>query len=67
METRGWTQSDIERIIVEGQQFRAIDKTAGFTPATRYMDPLTGRFVVVNNGTGTIVQVSDIGFIPNEF
>lgn len=49
-----------------GQSHEVTDKTAGFTPATRYTDPATGKFIVVNNQTGNVIQSErhDQAFFP---
>jgi RHS repeat-associated protein len=62
MGQRGWTPQDIERAIRYGQQNAATDRTAGFTAATRYTDPVTGKYIVVNNTTGKVIQVSRSDF-----
>jgi RHS repeat-associated protein len=65
MAQRGWTPQEITRVYREGVPSQVPDKTAGFTPATQYVDPATGKFIVVNNATGNVVQVSGPGFRPN--
>lgn len=65
MVKRGWTQAEVEKVVAEGAQSEVVDRTTGFTPATQYLDTASGRFVVVNNATGNIVQVSGADFLPN--
>src|SRR5208337_713998 len=65
MAQRGWTPQDIENAYRNGVPSQVVDRTAGFTPATQYLDPATGKFVVVNNQTGNVIQVSGAGFLPN--
>jgi hypothetical protein len=54
---RGWTQKQILEAFEKGQSFPAVDKTAGFSPATRYVHPTTGKSVVINDATGKVIQV----------
>lgn len=65
MVQRGWTREEIQRVYETGIPAQVPDKTAGFTPATQYVDPATGKFIVVNNETGRVIQVSGPGFRPN--
>ncbi|MGH7868677.1 MAG: colicin E5-related ribonuclease [Candidatus Dormibacteraceae bacterium] len=65
MAARGWTRQDILEVFEKGQPSGVVDRTAGFTPATQYLDPATGRFIVVNDTTGSVIQVSRAGFKPN--
>jgi RHS repeat-associated protein len=65
MAERGWTQQDIQNVYQNGSTSTAIDRTAGGQPATQYLDPATGKFIVVNNTTGNVIQVSGPGFRPN--
>lgn len=50
METRGWTEGSIQEAINSGEQIRAINKATG-NPATRYINPTTGKSVVVDDVT----------------
>jgi hypothetical protein len=67
MVKRGWTNQDILDVVKNGQRSQTVDYTSPTPAATQYLDPATGRFVVVNNTTGKIVQVSDTTrpFAPN--
>lgn len=65
MANRGWTQGEVERVVATGEQTTVVDRTAGSTPATQYLDRASGKFVVINNATGNVVQVSGPGFLPN--
>ena len=59
MKARGWTESDIrEALKTEG--IPAVGKKG---QATRYVNPRTGKSVVVDNGTGEIFHVGGEGFI----
>ena len=65
MVKRGWTPQEIDRVYREGVPSQVVDRTAGFTPATQYVDPETGKFIVINSQTGNVIQVSKPGFRPN--
>jgi RHS repeat-associated protein len=65
MAARGWTQQDIQNVYQNGTTSSAIDRTACGQPATQYLDPATGKFIVVNNTTGNVIQVSGPRFQPN--
>ncbi|MGH9407351.1 MAG: RHS repeat-associated core domain-containing protein, partial [Terriglobia bacterium] len=65
MATRGWTRQDILDVFEKGEQTQVVDRTAGGAPATQYLDPETGQFIVVNDKTGNVIQVSGPGFRPN--
>lgn len=62
---RMWTKEQILEAYEHGDAFPAIDMTAGGAPATRFVHPTTGKFVVINNETGNIVQVGGEGFLPS--
>jgi hypothetical protein len=63
---RNWTPEDITNILSDGGQFPAPNKVNPENTATRYQDPTTGRYVVRDDVTKEILQVSAPGFIPNE-
>lgn len=65
MKQRGWNKSDVENTIKNGKQESAIDSrhnpktgTQNNTPATRYTNS-DGSYIVRNNETGDVVQVSN--------
>jgi Colicin E5 ribonuclease domain len=62
MAKRGWTEEEIQEAAETGEAHPAVDKTAGDTPATRYVHPVTGKSVVVNNQTGRVIHVGGEGF-----
>lgn len=62
MAKRGWTPEDVWRAVETGERYTAEDLTEGGAPATRYVDPVTGRSVVVNNATGNVIHVGGFGF-----
>jgi hypothetical protein len=65
MTTRGWTKAEIQQTYETGVRTKVVDKTAGGQPATQYLDKATGKFIVVNDATGNVIQVSGPGFRPN--
>jgi len=64
MASRGWTPEQIDEVIENGEQFPAPNNVNPGNPATRYMDLTTGRFVVMDNATGEILQISGDNFEP---
>ncbi|MGH9396160.1 MAG: colicin E5-related ribonuclease [Terriglobia bacterium] len=46
-------------------RFPAVDRTTGGAPATRYVNPATGKYVVINDTTGQVIQVSKPGYVPH--
>jgi RHS repeat-associated protein len=68
MVTRGWTKKAILNTIREAQEggkvFNVVNKATG-GPATEFVSPSTGRFVVVDGATKQVLQVSGPGFLPN--
>lgn len=64
MPKRGWDETDIENTIKNGKQESAMDTrhtktgTRNNSPATKYTNP-DGSYVVRNNNTGDIVQISN--------
>jgi hypothetical protein len=61
MGQRGWTPEQLDEAVKSGWRIDAIDKATN-EPATRYVNPTTGRSVVINNVTNDIVQVAGDGF-----
>lgn len=64
MLSRGWTKQEILDTIQNGKAYDVINKATG-GPATEYVNPATGKFVVVDNTTKQVLQVSGPGFRPN--
>lgn len=68
MVSRGWTREGILDTIQQGQEggttYSAINKATGGA-ATEFVNPSTGRFVVVDNTTNQVLQISGPGFQPN--
>ncbi len=59
MARRGWTDQQIrEAMLTPG--IAAVGKNG---PATRYVHPVTGKSVVVDNATGEIFHVGGEGYI----
>lgn len=65
LKKRDWTPEQITRTIKNGKRFKAPNKVNPGNTATRY--EYEGRFVVRDDKTKEILQVSDKSFIPNKF
>jgi hypothetical protein len=61
MGPRGWTQEAIQEAIRSGEQVQALNKATG-NPATRYIHPITGQSVVVDDLTGEVIHVGAPGY-----
>jgi RHS repeat-associated protein len=61
MESRGWTEEEIQEAIKSGEQVQAVNKATG-NPATRYINPKTGQSVVLDNTTKEVIHVGGPGF-----
>jgi len=64
LKNRDWTPKQITETIKYGKQFPAPNKVNQANTATRY--EYRGRFVVQDDQTKEILQVSDKNFIPNK-
>jgi RHS repeat-associated protein len=64
MGTRGWTKDEIIKTVEGGTQHTVVNKATGGT-ATEFVNPANGKFVVVDNATKQVLQVSGPGFKPN--
>jgi RHS repeat-associated protein len=62
MASRGWTPQDITDAYGKGEAFPATNKLRGGTPATRYVNPGTGKSVVIDNATGEVIHVGKAGY-----
>lgn len=63
MGTRGWTTQEILDTVKGGKAFDVVNKATG-GPATEYVSS-SGKFVVVDNATKQVIQVSKPGYSPN--
>lgn len=63
MVSRGWTKQEIFDTVKAGKAFPAVNKATGGA-ATEYVSA-SGKFVVVDNATKQVIQVSGPGFLPN--
>lgn len=53
----------VDDALTTGKSFPAANKLGGAnTPATRYVDPGSGKSIVVDDASGEIVHVGDVGF-----
>jgi RHS repeat-associated protein len=65
MASRGWTgPQEILETVQNGEAYSVVNKATGGA-ATEYVNPATGKFVVVDNATKQVIQVSGPGFRPN--
>lgn len=68
MARRGWTKQAILDTMQEAQESGTVhtvpNKITG-GQATEYINPVNGKFVVVDNATKQVIQVSGPGFKPN--
>jgi hypothetical protein len=62
MTKRGWSTDEIRDAFENGESYPATDLTNGGTAATRYVNPTTGKSVVINNTTGGVIHVGGPGF-----
>ena len=62
MEKRGWDSAQIDDAVNSGQQFPAPNKLNPSNGATRYVNPKTGKSVVIDNTTGQVIHVGGDGF-----
>jgi hypothetical protein len=61
MDDRGWTADQIDEAVKSGSRIDAINRYTG-APATRYVNPTTGRSVVIDDATGEVVHVGGDSF-----
>jgi membrane carboxypeptidase/penicillin-binding protein len=66
MNSRGWTKQEILDTVREGDAYPVTNKATG-GPATEYVSRSTGKFVVIDNNTGQVIQVSKAGYAPNHW
>ena len=64
MASRGWTAQEITETVQNGKAYSVLNKATGGA-ATEYINPANGKFVVVDNATKQVLQVSGPGFSPN--
>lgn len=57
MSRRGWTEQQINEAMISGKQYSAPNNINPNNGATRYVHPNTGRSVVIDNTTGSILHV----------
>jgi hypothetical protein len=61
---RGWTPQQIMEAFERGEQFRALNRLGGAnTPATGYVHPETGQYVVIDDASGEVIQVGKSGYL----
>jgi RHS repeat-associated protein len=62
MQKRGWTSKQIDDAIQSGKQYPAANNLNPANGATRFVNPQTGRSVVIDNKTGQVIHVGGDGF-----
>ena len=65
MEKGNWTPSKISEVIQKGEAYAAPNNVNRSNTATRY--ELGNDFVVVDDITKEVLQVSEPGYIPKQF
>ena len=63
MAQRGWTADQIAEAIQTGQQFPAVNHVNPSNAAKRFVHPITGRSVVVDDVTQEVIHVGGDGFV----
>jgi hypothetical protein len=66
MTSRGWTKQEILDTVREGDAYSVTNKATG-GPATEYVSRSTGKFVVIDDNTGQVLQVSRADMAPNHW
>ena len=64
MASRGWTAEEVVDTVQNGRAYSVLNKATGGA-ATEYVNPASGKFVVVDNATKQVLQVSGPEFSPN--
>ena len=62
MVVRGWTAGQIDEAREHGESRSTVNSETG-SPATRYIHPVTGRSVVIDDVSGDVIHVGGDGFI----
>jgi hypothetical protein len=57
MRQRGWTEQQINEAIHTGKSYPASNNISPNNGATRYVHPITGHSVVIDNVTGKILHI----------
>jgi len=61
MQNRRWSKEEITEAFEHGQAFPQVNLRNG-NPANRYVNPTTGKSVIIDNVTGEVIQVGDVNF-----
>ena len=59
---RGWTPIEIRQAYDMGAAIPAVGMTANSTAATRFVHPVTGKSVIINNTSGRVIHVGGEDF-----
>jgi Colicin E5 ribonuclease domain len=60
---RGWTAEQVTEAISKGKRFDALNLVNKANGATRYVHPISGKSVVIDNVTKELLQVGGEGFL----
>lgn len=60
---RGWTPIQITEAISQGTRYNAVNLVNKLNSASRYVHPITGRSVVIDDVTRELLQVGGDGFL----
>ena len=60
----GWTDQQISETLNTGQPTPAPNLVNPGNPATTYLNPATGKWIVYDEATGEVLQVSAPGYVP---
>ena len=63
MTKRGWAVKQINEAIAQGEPFNAPNNVNSNNLATRYVHPITGRSVVVDNITNEVLHIGGDDFV----
>ena len=62
MASRGWTPEQINEAITSGVSFLTPNRVNAGNTATKYINPTTGRSVVIDDVTREVLHVGKTGF-----
>ena len=63
MQQRGWTKEEITEAIKNGESFPATNNVNAANGATRFVHPMNGKSVVIDNITKELLHIGKEGFL----
>lgn len=63
MRRRGWTAEQIDEAFADGEPHEAINNIHPDNGATRFVHPVTGRSVVLDDATQEVIHVGGDGYV----